>query len=296
MGEGCRSGRRCSGSAERSRGRCRLAGIRLDPVGQDEETQTPADCFAALRLRRLRADRQHLKGKAGAEGEDPRGDAARDPAGHPGDPGTAGAVPLRVRPGTWGGGRRADAPEAPVSGGGRSSGLRVIRPGRQVGVGAGDDRSRRGPRPQRLPRIARIAGLPRPRRPGGADPQRRTTADLRQPTRVRCASSPARSGKDDGEERWRGTTAGDEGRKRKTRGGIRGREARVPPPPAFLPPLPDEGGAVRVASSPLFPSPGSGSRRPKPVPDSGLNLLFLIPLSASRFLGTVGRLPGSSPA
>ena len=230
-----------------------------DPVGSSgagRGDRPRAGCFAALRLRRLRADRQHLKGKAGAEGEDPRGDAARDPAGHPGDPGTAGAVPLRVRPGTWGGGRRAAAPEAPVSGGGRSSGLRVTRPGRQVGVGAGDDRSRRGPRPQRLPRIARIAGLPRPRRPGGAVPQRRTTADLRLPTRVRCAFSPAGSGKRPGKSPGR-----DDGR---TEAGTRVPEARDPR-------VPGDGGAVRFASSPLFLSRPTAPVVPEPVvPELGV--------------------------
>ena len=47
-----------------------LAEIQLDPVGLDEETQSPADCFAALR-RRLQGDLQRLKGQAAAEGEDP---------------------------------------------------------------------------------------------------------------------------------------------------------------------------------------------------------------------------------
>lgn len=48
-----------------------LAEIQLDPVGLDEETQSPADCFAALRLRRLQGDLQRLKGQVAAEGEDP---------------------------------------------------------------------------------------------------------------------------------------------------------------------------------------------------------------------------------
>ncbi len=47
-----------------------LAEIQLDPVGLDEETQSPADCFVALRLRRLQGDLQQLKGRAGAEGDD----------------------------------------------------------------------------------------------------------------------------------------------------------------------------------------------------------------------------------
>ena len=46
-----------------------LAEIQLDPVGLDEETQSPADCFAALRLRRLRGDLQRIEGQAAAEGE-----------------------------------------------------------------------------------------------------------------------------------------------------------------------------------------------------------------------------------
>lgn len=48
-----------------------LVEIQLDPVGLDEETQSPADCFAALRLRRLQGYLQRLKGRAGAEGDDP---------------------------------------------------------------------------------------------------------------------------------------------------------------------------------------------------------------------------------
>lgn len=48
-----------------------LVEIQLDPVGLDEETQSPADCFAALRLRRLQGYLQRLKGGVGAEGDDP---------------------------------------------------------------------------------------------------------------------------------------------------------------------------------------------------------------------------------
>ena len=47
-----------------------LAETQLDPVGLDEETQSPADCFAALR-RRWPGDRQRIEGQAAAEGEDP---------------------------------------------------------------------------------------------------------------------------------------------------------------------------------------------------------------------------------
>lgn len=47
-----------------------LAEIQLDPVGLDEETQNPEDCFAALTLRRLRGELERLKGQAHAEGDD----------------------------------------------------------------------------------------------------------------------------------------------------------------------------------------------------------------------------------
>ena len=43
-----------------------LAEIQLDPVGLDEETQNPEDCFAALTLRRLRGELERLKGQAHA--------------------------------------------------------------------------------------------------------------------------------------------------------------------------------------------------------------------------------------
>ena len=47
-----------------------LTAIQLDPVGLDEETQNPEDCFAALTLRRLRGELERLKGRAHTEGDD----------------------------------------------------------------------------------------------------------------------------------------------------------------------------------------------------------------------------------
>ena len=138
--------------------------------------------------------------------------------------------------------------------------------GSRGGSGGGGGGCRRARVRRRSFPIARIAGLPRLRRPGGVVPQRPTTADLRLPTRVRCALSPAGSGNAGG----------------RTGGGTRAGGSRNPPDPdPNRGPNPDDRGrAARVASSPL-----SLNRLAE--------TLVRLPGSARRAVGRGAALPGT---
>lgn len=166
--------------------------------------------------------------------------------GSRGRSGNCGRLAAEVPAGCRGGGASLPPPEAPGfrrgvrsrrGSAGRRAGQRADqRAGHRADQGADEGARRARVRRRSFP-IARIAGLPRPRRPGGVVPQRPTTADLRLPTRVRCALSPAGSGSAGG----------------RTGGGTRAGGSRNPPDPDPNPgPNPDDRGrAARVASNPL---------------------------------------------
>ena len=225
--------------------------------------------FAALRLR-LRGDRQRLEGRAGAEGAPPGRRCSR-PGGSPGRSGNCGRLAAEVPAGCRGGGA-ALPPRRP-----RVRAGRPVGPGGGLGLPSGhraghraDHRADEGSRRARVRRrsfpIARIAGSSRPRRPGGGVPQRPTTADLRLSTRVRCALSPAGSGKADG----------------RTGGGTRAGGSRNSPDPDRNPgPNPDDRGRpARVESNPL-----SLNRRPE--------ILVRLPGTARSAVSRRAALPGT---